>query len=57
MGMALDEPKENEKPVEINGIGVLIEEFTRPLMDDITIDYIKRPDGEGFIIEGSGGSC
>ena len=57
MGMALDEPEENEKPVEVNGIGVLIADFARPFMDGITIDYTKNPDGEGFIIKGSGDSC
>jgi Fe-S cluster assembly iron-binding protein IscA len=57
MGMALDELKENEKPVEVNGIGVLIEDFARPFADGTTIDYIIRPDGEGFIINGPGGEC
>lgn len=57
MGMALDEPKEDEKPVEVNGIGVLIADFVRPFMDGTTIDYVKNPDGEGFTISGSGGSC
>ena len=57
MGMALDEPKENEQPVNVNGIDVLVEDEARPLVEDTTIDYIENPDGEGFIIKGSGDCC
>jgi Fe-S cluster assembly iron-binding protein IscA len=57
MGMALDEPKEDEKPVDVNGIGVLIADFARPFTDGTTIDYVIRPDGEGFMINGPGDSC
>ena len=57
MGMALDELKDNEQPVHVNGIDVLIADFTRPFVDGTTIDYIKQPHGEGFTITGSGGTC
>ena len=53
MGMALDEPKENEKPMDINGINVLIEESALPLVDGVTVDYVTDPDGEGFTIIGA----
>jgi Fe-S cluster assembly iron-binding protein IscA len=48
--MALDEPEENEQPVQINGLDVLIEEAIRPFINGNTLDYVKRPDGEGFIM-------
>jgi Fe-S cluster assembly iron-binding protein IscA len=57
MGMALDEPEDNEKPLQVNGIDVLIADFTRPCVEDTTIDYIKQRYGEGFVITGAGGSC
>ena len=54
--MALDEPTENEKPVQVNGIDVLIEDFTRPLLDGTVIDYVDGLSGRGFMIKG-GSSC
>jgi Fe-S cluster assembly iron-binding protein IscA len=50
MGMALDEPKDNEQPFHIDGIDVLVEDFVRPIVDGTTIDYVDNPDGKGFII-------
>ena len=55
--MALDEPEDNEQPVNVNGIDVLIADFAKPLMDGTAIDYISQPQGEGFIITGAGGGC
>ena len=57
MGMALDEPEDNEQPVNLNGIDVLITDFARPFVDGTTIDYIRQPQGEGFIITGAGVGC
>ncbi len=58
MGMALDEPVEDEKPISVNGIDVLIEEFALSLSDGTTLDYVTLPDGEeGFTITGAGDSC
>jgi len=54
--MTLDEPKENEKPQEINGIGVLLDDYDPALMGDFTVDYIKEDNNEGFVIKG-GSSC
>ena len=56
LGMALDEPEENEKTVEINGLNVLIDDYVRPFTDGTKLDYVKRPGGEGFIMD-SGSSC
>ena len=56
MGMALDEPEENEKPLTINGIDVLIADFARPFVEGMVVDYVTDPYGEGFVVNG-GGSC
>lgn len=57
MGLALDEPKENEQPVDVTGIDVLIEDFVRPLADGTTIDYVNHSHGEGFTIVESRELC
>jgi len=57
MGLALDEPKENEQPVQVNGIGVLVQDEAREHVDGTTIDYVKDPHDEGFIITRDGESC
>lgn len=57
MGMALDEPHGNEQPLQVNGIGVLIEDTIKPYIGDTTIDYIKDRSGEGFVIQGPGTAC
>ena len=53
MGMALDEPTENEKPGQINGIDILIEDIVRSMTDETIIDYVDEPSGRGFLIKGA----
>jgi len=50
LGLALDEPKGNEETTEVNGIDVLISDEVKPFADGNTVDYVKSPGGEGFII-------
>ena len=58
MGLALDEPRENEDALQVNGIGVLISNEVIPAADMSKIDYVKSPYGEGFVIvPRSGQSC
>jgi Fe-S cluster assembly iron-binding protein IscA len=57
MGMALDEPEENEKPVRVNGIDVLVAEDDRRFVDGASVDYVKQAGGEGFVITGPGDEC
>jgi hypothetical protein len=56
LGMALDEPADNEKPVQVNGIDVLIADSHRSLVDRTVIDYIDEPRGGGFLVKGAS-SC
>jgi Fe-S cluster assembly iron-binding protein IscA len=53
LGMALDEPAEKEKPVKVNGLDVLIDDFARGFTDETIIDYVDEPSGRGFIIKGA----
>lgn len=57
MGMALDEPVENEQPLHINGLEVLIDDAIKPVTDGNILDYVKSPDGEGFVIAPESGSA
>jgi len=41
MGLALDEPKANEKPVHVNGIDVLVEDEVGLLVDGATIERLQ----------------
>ncbi len=55
--MALDEPKENEQPIQVNGINVLVAEIAKHFVDNATVDYVREPYGEGFVITDSEASC
>ena len=54
LGLALDEPNENEEITQINGIDVLISDEVKPFANRNIIDYLNPPDGEGFIISSTG---
>ena len=54
MGLALDEPNENEKTTQVNGIDVLIADAVKVFADGNTIDYVNSPDGQGFVITSAG---
>ena len=57
LGLALDEPRGSEVPVEVNGLGVLIADKVKGYVDGSVVDYIKSSNGEGFAIRGGGSSC
>jgi Fe-S cluster assembly iron-binding protein IscA len=57
LGLTLDEPKENEKPVQVNGIDILVEDRLDPFIKGTTIDYVKNWYSEGFRISKSGSAC
>jgi len=50
--MALDEPKEDEESVLVNGIDVLIADFIKPLVEGTIVDYVDQPAGTGFVVRG-----
>ena len=54
LGLALDEPNENEDTTQINGVDVLISDAVKAFADRNTIDYVNLPGGEGFIIAPAG---
>jgi Fe-S cluster assembly iron-binding protein IscA len=57
LGLALDELKENEKAVQINGIDILISDTVGALATDKKVDYVKSSYGEGFAITSPNQTC
>ena len=54
MGLALDEPNENEDTTQVNGIDILIAGPVKAFTDGNTTDYMNSPDGQGFVITSAG---
>jgi len=57
IGLALDEPKEDEKPVDVNGIGLLIGDTVEPWIDGSTVDYVEDVYRKGFTVTSDRDSC
>ena len=57
IGMALDEPEEDENTHMVNGIDVLVKEPLVDLVENTTIDYVYESGAEGFIMTGQDDSC
>jgi len=48
--LALEEPKENEKTIQVNGIDLLIIDELKPYTEHSTIDYVDMPGRSGLTI-------
>lgn len=58
MGMALDEPRENENPVKVDEFEFLIADDVKPFASGLLLDWVKAFGGEGFVLQPeSGSSC
>ena len=55
--MALDEPNDNETPLKINELDVLIADDVKGPAATQVLDYVVTPRGEGFSIAPAGGGC
>ncbi len=59
--MALDEPKQDDKTFEDNGLKFVINQALYDEIQPITVDFIETPHGSGFKLSSSfvpaGGSC
>jgi Fe-S cluster assembly iron-binding protein IscA len=54
LGLALDEPKENETAVKVSDINVLISEDIKNYAAESKIDYIDKPYQRGFTVGSRG---
>ena len=60
LGMALDEPKENDEIIEDNGITFLVEKTLLDQAKPINVDFVESAMGSGFSITSNmqlGGAC
>ena len=57
VGMALDEPDADEVAQDVNGIGVLVSDRVKDLVDNTVIDYVIESEGEGFVMVGQDSGC
>ncbi len=57
MGMALDEPSENEQAVEVDGIDILIADDVKPYASGNVLDWVETYGDAGFTLQPESGSC
>ncbi|BET58649.1 hypothetical protein GEO60473_16890 [Geobacter sp. 60473] len=55
MGLALDEPADNDERMVLNGIEVAVTSNFRSLLDDQILDYITNEHGEGLVFRRESG--
>jgi Fe-S cluster assembly iron-binding protein IscA len=53
LGLALDEPKENDGKIDLDGVELLAEETLTSFLDGQLIDFINSGYRCGFVISGS----
>lgn len=57
MGLALDEPNDDEVLVQVNGLDVIIGEKVKGFAEGSLVDYTKSSYGEGFTIRNVNSGC
>jgi Fe-S cluster assembly iron-binding protein IscA len=57
LGLALDEPNEENQTVTVNDIDLLIAENVLPYTKGSVIDYLNSEKSQGFTISAVSGSC
>lgn len=50
MGLVLDEPKESDNKIDLNGIELLVEPGFKSLLDGQIIDFVSSGFREGFVV-------
>jgi Fe-S cluster assembly iron-binding protein IscA len=55
VGLALDEPDENDKVVTINEVQVAIDPDIEPYTDNLTLDFIQE--ANGLVLLGNESNC
>lgn len=56
MGLALDEPGENDNKLSLNGVDLLAEASLNSFLDGQVIDFVNSGMREGFVISPEYGS-
>ncbi len=50
MGLALEEPKDDDERFTVNGINFGYEEKLKPFLSDLVLDFVKSLWGTGFTL-------
>jgi iron-sulfur cluster assembly protein len=58
-GLAFDEPRDGDDKIEMEGFTILVDKWSKPYLDDVTVDFVDSLTGAGFKFENpnSTGSC
>jgi Fe-S cluster assembly iron-binding protein IscA len=58
LGLALDEPNDNDTKLNLNGIELVAEKKLKSFLEDQVIDFVNSGFREGFVISPEyGSSC
>ncbi|WP_158282135.1 hypothetical protein [Salipaludibacillus keqinensis] len=57
MGLALDEPTDNDVVEEVNGIQVAFDKAIHGQTNDMALDYQETQDGGGLVMTGNESDC
>lgn len=57
MGVALDEPSEEEQTVPADGLEILVSDEVKPYVPGNVLDWVQAFGGEGFVLAPESGSC
>jgi iron-sulfur cluster assembly protein len=58
-GLAFDEPRDGDDTIEMEGFSILVDKWSKPYLDDVTVDFVDSLTGAGFKFENPNatGSC
>ncbi|MHC4473392.1 MAG: HesB/IscA family protein [Planctomycetota bacterium] len=58
-GLAFDEERDGDELIEMDGFNVLVDKWSRPLLDGVQVDFVESVAGQGFKFENpnASGSC
>jgi Fe-S cluster assembly iron-binding protein IscA len=58
LGLALEEPKDNDKLYDVGGVEFLISDGVLPYTNEQEVDYVNTSENQGFLIAPVfGGGC
>ena len=58
-GLAFDEERDGDEIIEQEGFRILVDKWSRPLIDGVSVDFVESMSGNGFQFENPNatGSC
>ena len=47
-GLAFDEPRDGDEVIEMEGFSILVDKWSVPYLEGVTVDFVEDPMGSGF---------